>query len=58
MDLIHLIIKDKIYYEIKRHGLVFTVSVLDDLKKNGMRETVKIYENYLKEVLREHPELH
>lgn len=58
MDLIHLIIKDKIYHEIKRKGLVSTISVLEDLKKTGMVETARIYESYLKEVLKERPDLH
>ena len=59
MDVVDLIIKDKIKREIREKGLKEVIAVIDRLKKQEKYlETIEIYENMIKQILREDKSLH
>jgi len=59
MDMVDLIIKDKIKREIKEKGLKEVIIMIDRLKEEGKYlETIEIYENMIRQILREDKDLH
>ena len=59
MDMVDLIIKDRIKREIKEKGLKEVIIMIDRLKEEGKYlETIEIYENMIRQILREDKDLH
>ena len=59
MDMVDLIIKDRIKREIKEKGLKEVIIMIDSLKEQGKYlETIEIYENMIRQILRKDKDLH